>query len=141
MPISRRQAKRTAKLLFRGCMSGGNLDEGRARRIVHGVLESKRWGYLLVLRELKSLLKIQHARQTATIESAAPLAPDLITRIRAGLESACDTELTTGFKQNTSLIGGLRIQVGSDVYDGSVRARLEGLKARFGIRTERKAAF
>jgi F0F1-type ATP synthase delta subunit len=29
------------------------------------------------------------------------------------------------------LIGGLRIQVGSDVYDGSVRARLASLEQSF----------
>ncbi len=39
--------------------------------------------------------------------------------------------LTISFAQNPALIGGLRIQVGSDVYDGSVRARLESLRETF----------
>ena len=138
MSISNRQAKRTARLLFRACLRDGRLDESRARRVVHGILESKRRGYLLVLRQLKSLLKIQRASQTARIESAVFLPSDLLVRIRTGLENAYGAELTPGLKQNSSPIGGLRIQVGSDLYDGSVRARLEALKTRFAIRPEEK---
>jgi F-type H+-transporting ATPase subunit delta len=37
----------------------------------------------------------------------------------------------TTFAQRPSLIGGLRIQIGSDVYDGSVLARLTALKSSF----------
>ncbi len=40
------------------------------------------------------------------------------------------TDLETSFEQNAALIGGVRIKVGSDVYDGSVRARLAALEAR-----------
>jgi F-type H+-transporting ATPase subunit delta len=35
------------------------------------------------------------------------------------------------FKQDASLLGGLRIQVGSDLYDGSVKMRLEKLQQSF----------
>jgi F-type H+-transporting ATPase subunit delta len=34
------------------------------------------------------------------------------------------------FTENPALIGGMRIKVGSDVYDDSVRARLAALEAR-----------
>jgi F-type H+-transporting ATPase subunit delta len=39
--------------------------------------------------------------------------------------------LTTAFTQRPELIGGMRIQVGCDVYDGSVRAGLEALEKGF----------
>jgi F0F1-type ATP synthase delta subunit len=39
--------------------------------------------------------------------------------------------LAVSFVQNQDLIGGLRVQVGSDVYDGSIRARLAELADRF----------
>ena len=41
--------------------------------------------------------------------------------------------ITTVFSIKPALIGGMRIQVGSDVYDGSVRRSLEQLKRSFGI--------
>jgi F0F1-type ATP synthase delta subunit len=33
--------------------------------------------------------------------------------------------------ENKDLIGGMRIQVGSDVYDGTVRSKLNELEDRF----------
>jgi len=35
------------------------------------------------------------------------------------------------FAHSPALIGGMRVKVGSDVYDGSVQARLATLEARF----------
>jgi F-type H+-transporting ATPase subunit delta len=39
--------------------------------------------------------------------------------------------LNISFAQNPALLGGLRIKVGSDVYDGSVEARLQSLAESF----------
>ncbi|HVP79079.1 MAG TPA: F0F1 ATP synthase subunit delta [Thermodesulfobacteriota bacterium] len=39
--------------------------------------------------------------------------------------------ISASFVHNPGLIGGMRIKVGSDVYDGSVRARLAGLEKTF----------
>jgi F-type H+-transporting ATPase subunit delta len=39
--------------------------------------------------------------------------------------------LSFEFMQDPELLGGLRIRVGSDVYDGSVEARLEALEQSF----------
>ena len=40
-------------------------------------------------------------------------------------------ELNTSFADNPALIGGMRISVGSDVYDGSVKAGLAALENSF----------
>jgi F-type H+-transporting ATPase subunit delta len=39
--------------------------------------------------------------------------------------------VSISFAQNPALIGGLRIQVGSDLYDGSVKTRLQKLEESF----------
>jgi F-type H+-transporting ATPase subunit delta len=39
--------------------------------------------------------------------------------------------MSVSYVQNPALIGGLRIQAGSDLYDGSVRARLNALAQQF----------
>jgi F-type H+-transporting ATPase subunit delta len=39
--------------------------------------------------------------------------------------------LRTTFNVDPSLIGGLRITAGTDVYDGSVRARLDAVEQSF----------
>ena len=121
-------------------MTDGKLDERRARRVVQGIIQSKRRGYLTVMGEFKHLVKLQQVRQTAKIESAAPLPPELLARVRASVEKTYGAEIATSFGEDSDLIGGLRIQVGSDVYDGSVQSRLAVLKTRFGITAERKPA-
>ena len=48
---------------------------------------------------------------------------DLRKDVAADLARMYGTGLETSFEENPALIGGMRIQVGSDVYDGSVRGQ------------------
>ena len=77
------------------------------------------------------MLKLELARHTATIESATPLPADLQAAIEAGLTRRYGPGLATAFTHRPALIGGVRIQVGCDVYDGSVRAGLAALEKSF----------
>ena len=126
-----RQARQEAKQLFRLCLVNGRLDEGRTRLVVNRVIESGRRGSLAVLSHFQRLVRLEHARYTALIESAAPLPDELRVSVRSGLERVYGPGIATSFVQNPALIAGMRIKVGSDVYDGSVRARLAALEKRF----------
>ena len=46
----------------------------------------------------------------------------------ASLKKKYGSDLTTEFVVNPELLGGMRIRVGSDVWDGTVRNRLERLQ-------------
>jgi F-type H+-transporting ATPase subunit delta len=128
------QVRRQSKILFRWCLVDGRLDEQRAREVVRHVSESRRRGYLAVLGQFTRLVKLEDARHTAKVESAIPLRPDLQGRLQRSLESAYGEGMSTEFLENVDLIGGVRIRVANDVYDGSVRFRLTALAASFGIR-------
>ena len=90
-------------------------------------------GYLTLLSQFQRLLKLDRARYLARVESAVPLVPELQTRVRENLQAAYGPGVTAGFVHNPSLIGGMRIQIGSDVYDASVRSRLAALQRSLGI--------
>lgn len=128
---SSKQIRREAKQLFKLCLVNGQLDEGRARQIVTHVLESKPRSYLVILKHFQRLLKIEILRRTARVETATAIAPDLQSAIQANLTRVYGAGLTFDFAPNAELIGGMRIRVGSDVYDGSVRGRLDDLKEKF----------
>jgi F-type H+-transporting ATPase subunit delta len=130
MKISK-QARREAKQLFRCCLVSGLLDENRARSAVQRVIAAKPRGYLAILSHFQRLVKLELERRSARIESAAPLAADLQARIQTGLSRLYGIGLTFTFAQNPALLGGLRIKVGSDVFDGSVQARLAALEQSF----------
>jgi F-type H+-transporting ATPase subunit delta len=128
-----KQTGREAKQLLRLCLVDGRVDENRARLVVERVLQSRPRGYLTLLALFLRLVKLDLARHTAEIESAEPLPPDLQDRTRSEIEGIYGPGITALFAKNPSLIGGMRIQVGSDVYDGSIRSGLAALARRFGI--------
>jgi F-type H+-transporting ATPase subunit delta len=128
-----KQSVRDAKQLFRFCLLDGRVDEDRVRLAVQIVLQVKRRGYLTVLRHFLRLLKLEYERHAARIESAVPLPTDLQARLQMGLQTTYGPGLTALFTQNPALIGGMRIKVGSDVYDNSVRSILATLARSFGI--------
>jgi F-type H+-transporting ATPase subunit delta len=126
-----RQIKREAKRLFRLCLVNGLLDEGCARQVVQRVIDDKRRGDLALLSYFQRLVKINYARRTAEVESAMPLPAEMRERIQAALARIYGPGVSASFAHNPGLIGGMRIKVGSDVYDGSVRARLAALEKGF----------
>lgn len=130
MKISK-QARRDAKELFRSCLVQGLLDDQRARQAVQQVLQAKPRGYLAVLSHFHRLVKLDVQRRTARIESAVPLPADLQAQVQASLGRVYGAGLDVSFAQNSALIGGMRIKVGCDVFDGSVQARLASLEESF----------
>jgi len=75
-------------------------------------------------------VRLDRDRHTAVVETAAPLVPEVRADVQAGLARLYGDGLEASFEENPGLIGGMRIKVGSDVYDGSVRAKLAALQAR-----------
>jgi F-type H+-transporting ATPase subunit delta len=126
-----KQSRREAKELFRSCVVAGLLEENRVRQAVQQVLQTKPRGYLAILTHFQRLVKLDIERRTARVESAAPVASDLQTQIQTSLARSYGKGLDISFAQNPELIGGVRIRVGSDVYDGSVQGRLAELQESF----------
>ena len=123
--------RRQAKQLYRLCLVHEMLDEDRVRLVIQRVIQSKRRGYLTLLARFQRLVKLDFARHTANVESATPLTADVRTSVEAGLKNVYGLGVNAVFAHNPTLIGGIRIKLDSDVYDGSVRAGLASLERRF----------
>jgi F-type H+-transporting ATPase subunit delta len=127
MKISK-QARRDARELFRTCMVRDALDENRARQAVAAVAQTKPRGYLAILSQFERLIRLEIARRTARIESATALSPQAQGQIQSDLTRQYGAGLAFTFTQKPALIGGVRIQVGGDVYNGTVQGRLAALQ-------------
>jgi F-type H+-transporting ATPase subunit delta len=129
MPTTRRAA-RAGRRLYRLCFVAGALDEGRARLVVDHGIRTKRRGSLAALSHFKRLVRLDRDRHSAQVVSAAPLPDDLRADVAASIARMYGQHIEVSFTHDPALIGGMRLTVGSDVYDGSVRARLASIEAR-----------
>lgn len=126
-----KEARKVSRELFRQTFVDGRLDETRARAMVDEVARQKPRGYMSILKNYLRLLTAEISRRHALIESAQPLSSAEAASISSDLRARHGRDLTTDFKVTPELIGGLRIQIGSDVWDGSVRNRLNRLQENF----------
>ena len=127
------KVRRDAKRMFRMCFIDGSLDEQRVQLVAERVLGLKRRGYVALIREFQRLLKLDRAGHTAEILSAEDLSDDVRRRVQEALEESYGIGIITSFSHDPALIGGMRIKVGSDVYDGSIQSRLSSLEKRISM--------
>ena len=67
--------------------------------------------------------------------TARPLDEDTRRAVEAKIAEMTGKRVEATFREDSALLGGARLQIGSVVYDGTVRARLDGLKERLAGRT------
>lgn len=125
-----KKVKREATDMFNQCLVDGSLKEERVALMAQQMTGTRPRGYLDVLSFFLKLVRLHCASRTAKVESAVVLPEELQARLRAALERVYGPGLTMSFVENRTLIGGARIQIGSDVYDGSVKGRLGALERR-----------
>jgi len=122
-----RDARNQARKLFQVCAPGGKLDPERTRAVVASLAKDKPRGYLPVLFRLRKLVELAIEQDSIEVESAVEL-PDKAESVFQSLEGRYGPALEKDYRVTPELIGGMRIRRGSDVWDGSVQARLSELK-------------
>lgn len=83
-----------------------------------------------LVREAAAIVADQAGYSIATVVSAVPLSAKQLDRLRAGLAKQHGRDLRINQVVDPSIIGGLRVQIGDDVIDGSVATRLTDLRIR-----------
>ena len=125
------QSRRLAKQLFKSCQVDGRLNADRVRKAVGLLIERKPRGYFGILQNLQRLVKLDEASRSARVESAVPLGQAQQEDVRNSLNRLKGSDVTVEFATNPGLIGGMRVKIGDDVYDGSVKTRLTALSDNF----------
>jgi F-type H+-transporting ATPase subunit delta len=83
-----------------------------------------------VLIEAKAVWDRRQNRQPVSVRSAVPLSDAQLEAVRARLQTQLGATPVLHSEVDPNLIGGLVVQIGDHVYDGSVRNRLEQLRTR-----------
>jgi F-type H+-transporting ATPase subunit delta len=126
-----KQSRRLAKQLFKSCQVDDRLNADRVRKAVSLLIEQKPRGYFGILQHLQRLVKLDEANRTARVETAVALGQAQQQDVRNSLNRLKDGDMTVEFATNPGLIGGMRVKIGDDVYDGSVKTRLTSLSDNF----------
>ena len=128
---SGKEATRVAKKLFSASFADGKLDPKTVEKVVKKLIAGKPRGYLQVINAYWRLVKLDGDNNRAVIESAVELDAATKDAVVADLKKKYSDQIVAEFILNADLIGGMKIRVGSDVWDGSVKNRIERLSEKF----------
>ena len=127
---SSKETRRAARKLFRSCLVDSRMDEGRVRMTVQLVVAQKPRRYLGILTQLEKLVYAEEQKSALTVESAVALEEPQRQQLQTQVQKNFRSPLKTTYRANPALIGGLRLQIGSNVWNGSISARLDQLRIK-----------
>jgi F-type H+-transporting ATPase subunit delta len=94
------------------------------------VIENRRLAALpVVAQQFRALLNAQSGTADAVVHSAFPIEAAALAELSSTLEKRFARKLQVSVQLDETLIGGIRVVVGDEVLDTSVKARLEQMKA------------
>jgi F-type H+-transporting ATPase subunit delta len=103
--------------------------EPRVQNFLRTVLANNRMAALPeIAAQFQALVNARAGVSDATVYSAFPIAADQLTEVVAALEKRFGRKLNAVVQVQPELIGGIRVVVGDEVLDTSVKARLEQMK-------------
>jgi len=123
-----KEIRQLAREMLRASFTDGQLDRGKIASLVQSLITKRPRHFMDVLQYFKRLLRLEIEKRHARIESATQLTPEAAVDIVARLKRKYGEDLTTEFVVDPTLLGGVRVRVGSDVWDGTLRNRLERLQ-------------
>ena len=96
--------------------------------MVESLLAEKPRHYVDALKDYQRLIRLETEKRHALIESATQLNSALANQIETNLRRRYGDDLTIEFRTSPDLLGGLRIKIGDEVWDGSIKTRLRKLQ-------------
>jgi F-type H+-transporting ATPase subunit delta len=123
-----KETRQLSREMLRDSFTEGQLDARRISSLVDSLIAQKPRNYIGLLKNYSRLLRLELEKRQATVETSSEVDPAIRSEIVANLKSRYGNDLSTEFHVDPELLGGMRVRVGNDVWDGSVRNRLERLQ-------------
>lgn len=99
------------------------------QNFLRAVIENGRLAALPeIAQQFREMKNAQSGSSDAVVYSAFPIAADQLGSVAQALEKRFGRKLNVTVQEDPSLIGGIRVVVGDEVLDTSVKARLEQMK-------------
>ncbi|MBL6920258.1 MAG: F0F1 ATP synthase subunit delta [Puniceicoccaceae bacterium] len=116
-----------AKKLVELSKDNGVVTESKVGEVLGGFQQVQHRHHLAVLKTFLNYLRREVALQTAVVSTPTGLSDDALRAIEVQFSKLYNRPVSAVTQQNTSLIAGVRVRLGDDVYDASVAGRLQRL--------------
>ena len=116
-----------AKKLLELSKDSGVVTESKVAEVLAGFQQVQHRRHLTVLKTFLNYLRREVALQTAVVSTPTGLSEDVIKAIEVQFSKLYNRPVNAVTQPDTSLIAGVRVRVGDDVYDASVAGRLQRL--------------
>lgn len=126
---AQKQAQQLARQLFRLSIVNGELSAERVAGVLEYVEKHCPAHPHAVLSAYHRLVAAEVARGQALIEHAGPISPATVAAIAARMTAKYQRKITAVTEQNDTLLAGVRVRIGDDLYESTVAGQLETLAA------------
>lgn len=125
--MQNRRIKDFARRLVELSTEDGKLSPARVDSVLKTLAAKPPRHHLAIVREYRRAVERFQREHTLEVESATEVSAGTLSSLVAEYSKRYDRELEVVSKINPALIAGMRLRVGDDVYDLSVRGRLAAL--------------
>jgi F-type H+-transporting ATPase subunit delta len=129
MASGKKQIQQLARQLFNMSVMNGELSADRVSGVLQYVEKHRPAHAAAVLQAYRRLIAGHIARSQAVVEHAGPVNDAMLADIEASMTRRYGHRVSSVPKRNDSLLAGLRVRVGDDVYESSVAGQLAALAA------------
>ena len=126
--IADQKVKNLAKRLVEVSKTDGLVDETKVKEILDHLRSSKRANLRQILTAYLFYMKREVQNSEILVEHAGPVSAETLENLRSTYSDQYGRPLRLRSVENSKLIAGMRIQVGDDLIDGSIAARLKALE-------------
>lgn len=116
-----------AKRLVELSRDGGVITEAKVSEVLAGIKKIQPHRELLLLKAYLRYIRKAVAEQTAVVATPGTLSSEALSSIESNFTQVYSRPISAVTTTDASLIAGVRIRVGDDVYDASLAGRLKRL--------------
>jgi F-type H+-transporting ATPase subunit delta len=124
-----KQTKLLAKQLFKLTVVNGEVSAERVAGVLGWIEKHQPRRPLALLQQYHRLVASEFAKSRAVVEHAGAVSEATLQSIAAAMSKKYSRSVTSVAKPNPALLAGLRVRIGSDVYESSVAGQLASLSA------------
>jgi F-type H+-transporting ATPase subunit delta len=127
MASAKKQIQTLARQYFKLSVENGALTPERVSGVLEYIEKHRPPHTVAVLKAYQRLVAAEVARGQAVVEHAGSVSETTLASVSAAMTKKYSRRVTSVAKKNDTLLAGLRVRVGDDVYESSVAGQLAAL--------------